>query len=689
MQDLPIRKGSLRFILSIRPALFLLIGLSLAALFLTIVVIGIIENRRNVRRMMENEARALVESIILTSKNTIAATDMVDNLVLDNLGDVASLVGQQFEQGELTSVNIARVCLATGINRMDVLDIDGTVAVSSIVELIGQSYDVDFTSQFPFEELLLGQVKSASFVLDDENPVIPPQLVLATSRIDAPGAVILFADYSILERFGNQIGIGALIRQIGSEIGVEYVFLQSDQGVILSSRSLGKVLKIESDPFLQEIQAGGGYGSREIDFEGRKVLEVVRAFSVQGLPEGVLRVGLSMAGFDQVTGNFEVQLTAIGLILFIASFLIVTLFLANLNYRALESSFVKMKTVTDNILDSMQSAVVVTDDTGVITQFNPRAEQIFGMRLTDVLRRKYDDVFSSDELLLRKLESSPTHMLRSEEAVSLVDGRDLILLIAASVVTGEQGSIIGSVAVAYDVTEERKLESSAKRSERLSELGNLAAGVAHEIRNPLNAISIASQRLKSEFEPKSDEVEYGQLVGNIKSEITRLNDIINQFLALARTSSASREPFDLSELCEEVRRLLEAEADALGMKLNAASKPGMIVNGSREEIKKVIINLLKNSIEACGKGDRINVSVVPVSDKEVTVVIEDNGPGIADENLERIFRPYFTTKENGTGLGLALSYRIVSDHDGTIEYMNRKDGGARFIITFPLLKEVR
>jgi two-component system sensor histidine kinase HydH len=689
MQDLPTKKSSLKFILSIKPRLFLLIGLSLALLFLTIVVVGIRENRRNLQRMMKNGAMALVESVISASQNTIAATDMVDNLVLDNLADVAALTGMRFEDGRLDPNDIARTCLATGINRMDVLDSTGRVAVSSVVDMIGRYYDSTFTARFPFYEILMAQVRSANFILDDENPVIPPQLVLASARMDEPGAVILFADYSILERFGDRIGIGTLLKRIDSESDIEYVFVQSEQGVILSSRNIERVPSIETDPFLLMAISSEGYSSRVTEFEGKDVLEVARPFEAGDFPPGLLRIGLSMEGYHQVAGNFEAQLIAIGAIMFIVSFLVVTLFLANLNYRTLESSYQRMRTVTGNILNAMQSAVVVTDDSGLITLFNPRAEEMFGYRASRVVGRKYADVFENDTLVLEEVKKTPDVTVRTEKTVTLRDGRRLMLLIAASQVIGEDGVPIGSVSVIYDITESRRLERSAKRSERLSELGNLAAGVAHEIRNPLNAISIASQRLKSEFAPSSDREEYDQLVGNIKSEIERLNDIINQFLALARTHAAKKDICDITALTEDVVSLMHPEAESKGIRLESRIDGDLVVEGNGEELRKVLINLIKNSIEACGEGDSVQVGATAPSDEDLELCVEDTGPGVASEDREKIFRPYFTTKENGTGLGLALSHRIIADHDGEIEYEDMSGGGSRFLITLPRLKEVK
>jgi signal transduction histidine kinase len=291
--------------------------------------------------------------------------------------------------------------------------------------------------------------------------------------------------------------------------------------------------------------------------------------------------------------------------------------------------------------------------------------------------------------MLEKAKDVSDITVRTERSMRLRDGTNLVLLIAASRVVGEDGTPIGAVSVIYDVTESRRLERLAKRSERLSELGNLAAGVAHEIRNPLNAISIASQRLKSEFLPSSDQEEYGQLVGNIKSEIEKLNETINQFLALARTHAAKKVLCDITALTTEVISLMQPEAESNRIELHSNVQSDLAVEGNGEELKKVLINLVKNSIEACGEGSAIWVTAEARTDGELNLIVEDTGPGVAEEDREKIFRPYFTTKEHGTGLGLALSHRIVADHEGSLDYEERLDGGSRFLITLPRSKEVK
>jgi signal transduction histidine kinase len=137
-----------------------------------------------------------------------------------------------------------------------------------------------------------------------------------------------------------------------------------------------------------------------------------------------------------------------------------------------------------------------------------------------------------------------------------------------------------------------------------------------------------------------------------------------------------------------VADLMRAVAESKKIALDVKADKGLSVEGSSNELKKVLINLVKNSIEACIEGDSIRMDASKTKDGYITVRVIDTGSGIDAQNREKIFRPYFTTKSNGTGLGLALSHRIISDHDGTLEYDNNPGGGSVFIITLPAFKEV-
>jgi signal transduction histidine kinase len=249
----------------------------------------------------------------------------------------------------------------------------------------------------------------------------------------------------------------------------------------------------------------------------------------------------------------------------------------------------------------------------------------------------------------------------------------VLLLVAVAYIRGRRKH--------YDM--EVEYERQAQRRERLSEMGSLAAGVAHEIRNPLNTISIAAQRLAREFEPTANREQYAAFTGQIRTETGRLNDIITRFLALARDDRRQRAAVELDTLLKEVEALLKIEGDRLGITVTVMSQPGLVVEGDADRLKELFLNLFANTKEAlAGRAGEFRVQAER-SGGEIEISVSDNGPGIPAEIRDKVFAPYYTSKEAGTGLGLATVETIVSDFGGEIRLDDAFTSGARFVITFP------
>ncbi len=272
------------------------------------------------------------------------------------------------------------------------------------------------------------------------------------------------------------------------------------------------------------------------------------------------------------------------------------------------------------------------------------------------------------------------------QAVWAQDQRNMVVYTGSILLIG----ILGVLAIFLN--QHRYLQSvqafqeAAQRDRRLAALGNLAAGVAHEIRNPLNAIGMGLQRLIREWRlaPDEDQVEFVRLGGVLQGEVNRLNETVEQFLLLARPARLTMNTCPVEEHLGELLTLVREEAAAKGITVETA----LALNGATarldcRQVHQALLNIVVNALQAMPGGGRIRLSA-HARDGQLNLSISDTGPGIPPEHLDRIFEPYFTTKEGGTGLGLALAQRIIEAHGGSIAVESQLATGSTFRIRLPL-----
>jgi len=232
-----------------------------------------------------------------------------------------------------------------------------------------------------------------------------------------------------------------------------------------------------------------------------------------------------------------------------------------------------------------------------------------------------------------------------------------------------------------------EMRKRLEQSERLSSLGQLAAGVAHEIRNPLNAISMASQRLQREYLPCEEDKgqEFGRLTGVIRDEIRRLNVIIEDFLTFSRSRRLELREFSLTEVVQKLVRLMGEEASARGIALSVKSmQDALMVPMDVDKLQQALINIIKNAIESIEGTGSIDIAVERQAGDRAVIRVSDTGSGLAPEEVGKIFDPDYTTKEKGLGLGLPIAHEIIRGHGGTIRVQSGIGQGTTFEISLPM-----
>ena len=222
-----------------------------------------------------------------------------------------------------------------------------------------------------------------------------------------------------------------------------------------------------------------------------------------------------------------------------------------------------------------------------------------------------------------------------------------------------------------------EIEDQLRRADRLTALGELSAGMAHEIRNPLGSIRGTAEILQDAFSPEDSYAEFTRI---LVSEVYRLNRVLEDFLSFARPEESEQGDFLPTQVLHEVLQLVRLQAEKKQIHIDWDEKELPLVAGDGSQFKQVFLNLILNAIQVLPTGGRLSIEH-QIADDGIDLIFSDNGPGIPEEDLDKIFNPFFTTKKEGTGLGLAITYRIVQHHCGRISVENQPDGGARFTLS--------
>lgn len=362
---------------------------------------------------------------------------------------------------------------------------------------------------------------------------------------------------------------------------------------------------------------------------------------------------------------------------------------ADRSLREKERGLSRLRAFHESIVQSISSGVFTTDERGRITSFNPAAQEVTGYTFDQVRGRPWTDVFNwhPSQQTDRPLAVLDTHQ-RLEVECKRADGNRLVLGMTLAPLH-EQGEQTGLVGVFKDLTQIRDLEDEMKRKEWLATLGEMSAGMAHEIRNPLGALAGAMQMLRNDT--LVDETSR-RLMDIAIREAARLDAIITEFLRYAKPPALNLKDADLNKVLAETIDLIQHEARGRTNVSIATSfsDEALTVQIDQDQMKQVFWNLAVNAFDAMPHGGRLMIATgrrkVDVGGRKADVVeisFQDSGGGIPKKNLDKIFLPFFTTKSHGSGLGLAAVHRIVDLHGGWIKVESRENEGTRFVVCLP------
>lgn len=359
---------------------------------------------------------------------------------------------------------------------------------------------------------------------------------------------------------------------------------------------------------------------------------------------------------------------------------------SGIKLRETEKTLISLRALHERIVESIRSGLITTDLQGEIYTFNLAAEEITGFKASEMRGKNISVILGNIEAAFSTaIERTETgeQPLRFEADILTPEGFAVHIGYGVSPLFAESGETSGLIITFQDLTEIRSMEESVRRKDRLAAVGRVAAGLAHEIRNPLGAMRGAIQVLQSQTPPGSAQA---SLMEIILRESDRLNRIITNFLTYARPRVSNFSEIDLREAINDTFTLLKHSPDVKETHKLEFDVPPTPVNISADptQLKQIFWNLARNAIQAMPDGGTLSLKLNMLPHKRVQIVISDTGCGMPPQQVEQLFEPFSNSTTGGTGLGLSIVYQIVRDHNGTINVRSLEGEGTTITIEFPV-----
>ena len=473
---------------------------------------------------------------------------------------------------------------------------------------------------------------------------------------------------------------------------VSYIDICNDKGLILISTE-----EERGKSTIQIFNPGKIHFVNTQDKKGNRVLQVIKPFNLDinrpldiwkilPIQNSYLVVGINLEGY-----YLRLSQTRRRIILNYGIIMVLVLLGIYVIFKLQETYIVKktlneMKVYTSKLLETMDNAVISVDNNGIIKTFNRKSEEIFGKRREEALDKDCQEVLNLNiegECIFKKC------LLEREniDQEIILEGKGLnkkILEVNTSFLTGELGEITGIVAEIRDVTEIKNLNEEIARNKRLTALGKLSAGIAHEIRNPLSSIRGLAQFVYNSFS-KTDERK--EDLNTIIQEVDRLNKLVVQVLDYAKVKELNLTYFSINNLVSKMVELFKQEIKNKQIRFYLKLSPDISeIQADEDQIRQILMNIIINAIQAISEKGEIKIKTEKCLIKGssgLKLTIEDNGVGIPEKDLNQIFDPFFSTKEQGSGLGLSIVYKLVEGHQGEIKVESKEGEGTKFIIYLP------
>ncbi|MCA9733802.1 MAG: PAS domain-containing protein [Deferribacteres bacterium] len=677
MHKSPQKRINEKILFSGQSRFIIVIFVLIAALMISSAVIELQQSKKELAELMTKQAHSLLESLIIASQNTLHASTYLDEISKDRLINNASLIKILYENDQLTNSMLDQISRQNNIYRINIFNRNGKKLFTSHPQQ-HTNLPEKHSPKDILAPIFSGEADTLIIGYKEARYETGYRFAVALSARNGT-VIVLNVDADEMLKFKRAIDFGALIRKVvEANPQIEYIALQSTEHILAAAGNVVELDGVEQSDFLTAAYQDSVFSTRFASFESGKVFEAVHPFSYENEIIGLFRLGLSLSPMADINERIYRRLLVITLILIIVGFVLFVYLFTRHRYDTLQKQYEVVETYSGNIIDNASDAIIVYDREQGIKIFNGAAEKMFLIGRTEVLGKDLRSLFVEPDCQTLLDEDSFLQQINCK-----IGDRNRDLL-ASKNSFSDRDKIENTILLLRDLTEQKQLQAQLERQQRLTAMGELASGVAHEIRNPLNAIGAIVQQLDKDFEPVESKEEYHELAGVVYNEVKRINKTVQDFLRFSRPEALHLLSFPLGDFFQDLEKqysqLLVQHQISLSIQMDWRG----VVYWDKNQMKQVFINLIQNAQDAIGEKGTIAIDIKSTAFDEIMVRIEDSGGGIPEKILSNIFNLYFTTKAKGTGIGLSIVQRIIFEHGGIISVDSEQGKGTVFTIKLPI-----
>ncbi len=598
-------------------------------------------------RAQVREGRAVMRLLLTALEDAKAAEQHIDALMAERILSSARLIAQLPQVDRNTLLNAAHL---NGWIEAELVDPNSRVVVSSRgyqkSPVPSDSLHSFWVSGRPEGVLLLGE----------------DTLVVMVRRSNQT-LLLVMASLTSLRTLKTRLGIASTIRKLGEAKGVRYVAFQTPDGILYAYPEEVTLSAIQSDPFLKDRLTRRAQGYRILQTLGTHILEFVAPYEEEGGEWGLLRLGWDLQDYQGTVTRIRLMSVLLILISLLIVFLIYRLMESQRRLQHQKAIAKLQEEIRQQTLDALPLGILEISQSGAVLYINTTARSFFGNQPEAVLPPTADPFQVRDVFRHRTTRQGEIFLQGRWISYLTVPMDDRVMVILE------------------DRTEQHVLQERLQHAQEREVLTQFVAGIAHEIRSPLNALSLRVQTLLLD-ENLSEE--YRHTLQEALAQIHRLEDAIRRILDLARPVQPMKEPVNLREWLAPILSdfALRAQRQEKTLQTVWDAPEDHTLSIDPKGMREVMENLLENALEATKAGDRVTVQV-EATESATVIHVEDTGPGIPPDLKDRIFEPHVSTKPGGLGLGLYLVKRMVEAHGGRVEVDSRPGQGTRFTLYIP------